>query len=44
MEGFIIAYFMLFPVFLVVGGIIECPPVKRWLDRLAKDLPMFRNS
>ena len=43
MVGFIVAYLMLFPAACVVGGIIECRPVKRWLNRLAQDLPMFRN-
>ena len=43
MLGPIIAFLMLTPAAIVVGLILELPPVKRWLDIVAQDLPMFRN-
>lgn len=44
MAGFAVAFCMLTPAFVIVGCIVECRPVKHWLNQLALGMPMLRNS
>ena len=44
MGGLVATFWILGPALIVLTMIGELPPVKRWLNRLAKDMPMLRNS